>query len=121
MILVLLCPIQIARWLRWCVIASFSPVFAMFPSFVASHLTLSLFPFPFPQERILTRLAMTDDNALEDVLKRLFPLLLPQLASPHTPVQRQAMTVLRYLGPICRSTIPLATRASTTLLMISAL
>lgn len=46
-------------------------------------------PPPPAQDRVLTRLAVTSDDALETVVGRLLPLLLPQLAVEAPPVRNK--------------------------------
>ena len=51
-------------------------------------------------DRLLTRLALTDDNKLEKVLSKLLPLAISRLASPHEAarkkVRKLSLTISSY-------------------------
>lgn len=50
------------------------------------------------QDRILTRLALTDDDALEPVVSRLLPLLLPKLAQPAPALRTKLLEILSHIN-----------------------
>jgi len=67
-------------------------------------------------DRILTRLAMTEDGKLAAVLAKLLPRVLQQLSTPHARVRNAAMSILSHANkrvrPLSRAArAPRAARA----------
>ncbi|KXZ47234.1 hypothetical protein GPECTOR_37g240 [Gonium pectorale] len=49
-------------------------------------------------DRVLTRLALTDDDKLQPVLTRLIPAVLDQLKSPHDAVRKKVLEILAHVN-----------------------
>lgn len=52
-------------------------------------------------DRILTRLALTDESQLEALLSKLLPMVIERLSHPEEPIRKKCMEILAHCNQRC--------------------